>query len=274
VVPPFAMDARLMSTPNRARFVLECLADLRAGLHGRAVTWWSGPAGRRLRPSGSPRKPARRRYSSPAMPPATPRAARRRWHASAHATGSNCGLPRASRWCRPGSCGPPAGSTTRCSRRTGTRGAKHGGGRHCPRPTRYGCRPGCGPELCHAAAAPHPASYPGARPPADSGRGPGWTARSGYAAGHDDLAGDRTSRLSAYLRFGCLSPLELARLARRCPGGGSSPGSSPGVTSSTRSRPRFRTRPGRPTGPGSGGGGGAGAHDEWDDKLPEARARD
>ncbi|GAA2651702.1 deoxyribodipyrimidine photo-lyase [Nonomuraea recticatena] len=32
----------------------------------------------------------------------------------------------------------------------------------------------------------------------------------GYAEGHDDLAGDRTSRLSPYLRFGCLSPLELA----------------------------------------------------------------
>ncbi|MEV4397369.1 deoxyribodipyrimidine photo-lyase [Nonomuraea sp. NPDC049607] len=35
----------------------------------------------------------------------------------------------------------------------------------------------------------------------------------GYADGHDDLAGDRTSRLSPYLRFGCLSPLELAHLA-------------------------------------------------------------
>ncbi|MEO3876476.1 deoxyribodipyrimidine photo-lyase [Nonomuraea sp. B12E4] len=33
---------------------------------------------------------------------------------------------------------------------------------------------------------------------------------AGYADGHDDLAGDRTSRLSPYLRFGCLSPLELA----------------------------------------------------------------
>ncbi|WP_062344338.1 cryptochrome/photolyase family protein [Herbidospora yilanensis] len=31
-----------------------------------------------------------------------------------------------------------------------------------------------------------------------------------YAAGHDDLAGDHTSRLSPYLRFGCVSPLELA----------------------------------------------------------------
>jgi len=33
---------------------------------------------------------------------------------------------------------------------------------------------------------------------------------AGYADGHDDLAGDRTSRLSPYLRFGCVSPLELA----------------------------------------------------------------
>ncbi|MFI6599418.1 cryptochrome/photolyase family protein [Nonomuraea sp. NPDC050536] len=32
----------------------------------------------------------------------------------------------------------------------------------------------------------------------------------GYAAAHDDLAGDHTSRLSPYLRFGCLSPLELS----------------------------------------------------------------
>jgi deoxyribodipyrimidine photo-lyase len=30
-----------------------------------------------------------------------------------------------------------------------------------------------------------------------------------YAEGHDDLAGDRTSHLSPYLHFGCLSPLTL-----------------------------------------------------------------
>jgi len=34
-----------------------------------------------------------------------------------------------------------------------------------------------------------------------------------YASRHDDLAGDATSRLSADLHFGCLSPLELARRA-------------------------------------------------------------
>jgi deoxyribodipyrimidine photo-lyase len=37
---------------------------------------------------------------------------------------------------------------------------------------------------------------------------------SRYDDEHDDLAADNTSRLSAYLRFGCLSPLELALAAR------------------------------------------------------------
>jgi deoxyribodipyrimidine photo-lyase len=42
---------------------------------------------------------------------------------------------------------------------------------------------------------------------------------AGYDEHHDDLAGDRTSRLSAYLRFGCVSPLEVAIGARDRPGG-------------------------------------------------------
>ena len=41
-----------------------------------------------------------------------------------------------------------------------------------------------------------------------------------YDDSHDDLAGDRTSRLSPYLRFGCLSPLELALAAKERRGGG------------------------------------------------------
>jgi deoxyribodipyrimidine photo-lyase len=35
---------------------------------------------------------------------------------------------------------------------------------------------------------------------------------SGYGDHHDDLPGDRTSRLSPYLHFGCLSPREVAAL--------------------------------------------------------------
>src|SRR5215469_11377142 len=42
---------------------------------------------------------------------------------------------------------------------------------------------------------------------------------AGYGENHDDLAGDATSRLSAYLRFGCVSPLELAIGALDHPGG-------------------------------------------------------
>jgi len=41
----------------------------------------------------------------------------------------------------------------------------------------------------------------------------------GYEDGHDDLAGDCTSRLSAHIRWGCVSPLELAREAGERRGG-------------------------------------------------------
>jgi deoxyribodipyrimidine photo-lyase len=40
-----------------------------------------------------------------------------------------------------------------------------------------------------------------------------------YDAGRDEMAADETSRLSAYLRFGCVSPVELARAALTRPGG-------------------------------------------------------
>ncbi len=41
-----------------------------------------------------------------------------------------------------------------------------------------------------------------------------------YDERHDDLPGDATSRLSAHLRFGCLSPVELRQEAGRHQGGG------------------------------------------------------
>lgn len=40
-----------------------------------------------------------------------------------------------------------------------------------------------------------------------------------YDERHDDLPGDATSRLSAHLRWGCVSPLELMRAAGERPGG-------------------------------------------------------
>jgi deoxyribodipyrimidine photo-lyase len=41
-----------------------------------------------------------------------------------------------------------------------------------------------------------------------------------YAGQHDALAADDTSRLSAYLRFGCVSPLSLAKAAKQHGNGG------------------------------------------------------
>jgi deoxyribodipyrimidine photo-lyase len=40
----------------------------------------------------------------------------------------------------------------------------------------------------------------------------------GYDAGYEDLAADATSRLSPYLHFGCISPLEVARRAEEVAG--------------------------------------------------------
>ena len=220
VVPPFAMGARLMSAPNRARFLLECLADLRAGLRGRG--------GDLVVRSGRPEAEAIRLATQTGAQTVfvagdVSRYAARRQAAQA----AECARHRLELRVTPRITVVPPGEL------------RAAGGDHykvftpywhawretrwrqtLAAPTRYGCRRGCGPELCHAAAAPHPALMSG-------GETAGWQrARawpdgplSGYAAGHHDLAGDRTSRLSAYLRFGCLSPLELARLARRCPGG-------------------------------------------------------
>ena len=42
---------------------------------------------------------------------------------------------------------------------------------------------------------------------------------AGYEENHNDMAGDATSRLSAYLRFGCVSPLEVAIGALNRPAG-------------------------------------------------------
>jgi deoxyribodipyrimidine photo-lyase len=42
---------------------------------------------------------------------------------------------------------------------------------------------------------------------------------AGYEADHDDLAGDATSRISAFVHFGCVSPLEIASKLRDRPGG-------------------------------------------------------
>jgi deoxyribodipyrimidine photo-lyase len=63
--------------------------------------------------------------------------------------------------------------------------------------------------------APGPGTFPGGET-AGNKRLDAWLRSGGpggYADGRNDLAGDLTSRLSPYLHFGCLSPLRLAQAA-------------------------------------------------------------
>ena len=85
----------------------------------------------------------------------------------------------------------------------------------------------------------------------------------GYDEHHDDLPGDDTSRLSAYLRCGCVSPAR-ARRARPASGAAAPPSSasSPGATSTTRCSPRPRPCPAATTAPAATAG-----------RAPSARSR-
>jgi deoxyribodipyrimidine photo-lyase len=79
---------------------------------------------------------------------------------------------------------------------------------------------------------------------------------SRYEERQDDVAGDATSRLSPYLHFGALSPVELIRRARAHggPARRRSCGSCAGVTSITRCWRPAPTRPTGTTAPGTTGG--------------------
>jgi deoxyribodipyrimidine photo-lyase len=84
-----------------------------------------------------------------------------------------------------------------------------------------GISPGRLPRLGDLTTAPRAAELPLGGESAGLARLAAWSARhlAGYERRHDDLAADVTSRLSAYLHFGCVSPLALAAEMRARPGG-------------------------------------------------------
>ena len=113
---------------------------------------------------------------------------------------------------KPAQLKPAGAATTGSSPRTGGPGARPPGAgpTRCRGPS--GCRPCRTQGASRPPAAAPPRAWPrAARRPAAQ-RFVRWRAGqlAGYDENHDDLAGDATSRLSAYLRFGCLSPLEVA----------------------------------------------------------------
>jgi deoxyribodipyrimidine photo-lyase len=86
--------------------------------------------------------------------------------------------------------------------------------KHCPVPPSI-TMPAVGKIGCLPAMETASPGSPGLAPGGETAgrqRFVSWRQRllDGYGENHDDLAGDATSRLSAYLRFGCVSPLEVA----------------------------------------------------------------
>ena len=211
VVPLFVLDPAIAAPANRARFLAESLADLRASLRERGadlVLRRGDPAAEVIRLAGQVRATAV--YIADDV---SHYAAARR-----HRLERECGRHRIELTVTPGlTVVPPAD-------------LKPAGGGHYRVFTPYW-------RAWRAAAWRSPCPVPPAlampavekigRLPAKESASPGlapggetpgrqrfasWRRRllDGYAENHDDLAGDATSRLSAYLRFGCLSPLEVA----------------------------------------------------------------
>src|SRR4051794_30047520 len=231
VVPLFVLDDRLLDrfgAPNRVKFLFEALHDLRDALAERgsplivrrgdtatevrkladatgAETVFlsddvSGFAQRRLRALGDARLEV---HACPGVTVVPPGALKptggdwfkvftpywRRWQAE----------PKRTVLAPPPKLRPPArvagGQIPAAPRGISPQVAAGGGGAAAPR--------GISPQV---AAGGESAARRRAR---------SWmrTQLAGYATGADDLAGDRTSRLSPYIHFGCISPNELVALA-------------------------------------------------------------
>jgi deoxyribodipyrimidine photo-lyase len=223
VVPLFVADPAIDATkrsPNRARFLAESLADLREALRERGadlVIREGDPAAEVIRLAAETGAGAVYLADDVSHYAAARRATLER----------ECARHRIDLVFTPGLTVMPPGALTPA-----------GGGHyrvftpywrawraatwreHCPLPPRL--------EMPSVATVGHLPAKPAASPGlAEGGEKAGrqrfvsWRQRllADYDENHDDLAGDQTSRLSAYLRFGCVSPLEVAIGALDRPGG-------------------------------------------------------
>jgi deoxyribodipyrimidine photo-lyase len=223
VVPLFVADPALDASsrcPNRARFLAESLADLRASLRERGadlVLRRGDPAAEVIRLAAEVHATAVYLADDVSHYAA---ARRRRLE-------RECARHRIELTLTPGlTVVPPAGLSSaggghyrvftpywRAWRAAAWR-------QHCPVPRAIAM-----PAIEEIGRLPaQEAASPGLAPGGETAgrqRFISWRQRllAGYDENHDDLAGDATSRLSAYLRFGCVSPLEVAIGALDRPGG-------------------------------------------------------
>jgi deoxyribodipyrimidine photo-lyase len=221
VVPLFVADPALAVPPNRARFLAESVAVLREELRelgGDLVIRTGDPVAETIRLAAEVRAGAV--FVAADVSAYAARRERR--------LARECEAHRMALSVTPGHQVVPAGEL------------RPGGGGHYRVFTPYWRAWGAAtwrgqyqaPPAVSVPAGIDPGRLPDQGKGASSGLAPGgeragkqraraWLDRSltGYAGKRDALADDETSRLSAYLRFGCLSALSLAKAALPRPGG-------------------------------------------------------
>jgi deoxyribodipyrimidine photo-lyase len=215
VVPLFVADPALDAakrSPNRARFLAESLADLREALRERGadlILRAGEPAAEVIRLAGEVKAEAVYLADDVSHYAA---ARRRRLEHECHKHRIDLILTPGLTVVPPGDLTPAGGGHYRVFTPYWRAWRATAWRQHCPLPQRIDM-----PSVDQAGRLPAPAD--GTSPDlAPGGEKAGrqqfvsWRQRllAGYDENHDDLAGDQTSRLSAYLRFGCVSALEVA----------------------------------------------------------------
>ncbi|MFC5745255.1 cryptochrome/photolyase family protein [Actinomadura rugatobispora] len=218
VVPLFVLDDAILdgrfAAPNRVRFLHDSLADLREslrGLGGDLVVRRGDPAAQVARLAGE--TGARTVFlADDRSAYATRRLAALRGIAPGLEVTACPGVTVVP----PGALTPAGGDHYRVFTPywRAWSAARHRPVADTPRKLRPapGVRPGALPRLASlTSGTPSPDLAEGGER-AGRARMEAWLAQDAadYDDVHDDLAADRTSRLSPYLRFGCVSPLELA----------------------------------------------------------------
>ena len=225
VIPVFVLDPALsLAAPNRVRFLLDCLTDLRTGLRRRGgdlLIRHGDPVAEVIRLARSARA------EGIAVAADVSRYARRRYECLA----ADCQQHRlalreaeALTVVPPGAIVPSGGDHYRVFTPYWRAWSACQWRRPLPAPSHIavpsGAGPGIRPRHEHLTCGPLAASLPCGESAA-RGRMARWldAGLAGYPGRHDDLAGAATSRLSADLHFGTISPLELALAAAGLPGG-------------------------------------------------------
>jgi len=225
VIPVFVADPALWRAPGRAGFLLDCLADLRAGLRQRGgdlLVRHGDPVAEVIRLARSHQaeriimaadvsRYARRRYQRLATACQQHRLALREVD-SLSVVPAGAIVPSGGDHYRVFTPYWRAWSTCRWRQ-------------PLPAPQRVaapaGADPGALPAAKDLIRGPLAASMPRGGETAARDRTARWldAGLAGYPGRRDDLAGAATSRLSADLHFGTISPLELALAATGIPGG-------------------------------------------------------